>query len=125
MIVGFGVDIVSSERVQRIASKYGSRFLNRVFTPEEIQYCTSRAHGHIHLAGRFAAKEAVLKALGTGWRFGIAWNDIEVLNNVLGRPELRLSGRAREISNRIRARQFFVSISHDGAYAVAAVVMEG
>ena len=124
MIIGIGVDIVDGQRIRRISEKFGGKFTGRIFTAREIAYCSDRAEDYVHFAGRFAVKEAMFKALGTGWRFGILWKDIEVLNNSLGAPEISLHGKAREISEDLKTENILTSISHDGDYAVGMVVLE-
>src|ERR1700758_1611115 len=99
MIVGSGIDICEVDRIQTaIQSSYGRRFVERVFTPLEIAYAESKANKFERYAARFAAKEAGMKALGTGWRGGLSWRDLEVANLPSGRPTLRLSGKAAEIA---------------------------
>jgi holo-[acyl-carrier protein] synthase len=102
--------------------KHGELFLNRVFTAREIQYCSSRRAANQHYAGRWAAKEAVLKVLGTGWAKGIQWTDIEVVNEISGAPTIRLSNRAAEIAAERGIRYVQISISHCRAYATAFAV---
>ncbi len=124
MIIGIGVDIVDAERIRKINQKFGDKFLERVFTGNEIKYCMQKADSTMHLAGRFAVKEAMFKALGTGWRFGITWRDIEVCNNSIGAPTVKLSGKTLEYAQQSSADNIYASISHDGSYAVATVVLE-
>jgi holo-[acyl-carrier protein] synthase len=102
--------------------KHGELFLSRVFTTREIQYCSTRRAANQHYAGRWAAKEAVLKVLGTGWAKGIQWTDIEVVNEVSGAPTIRLSNRAAEIASERGIRNVLISISHCRAYATAFAV---
>ena len=98
-IVGHGIDIVETERIRRMCQEHGERFLDRVFTPLEQQYCTANPKRYYeHLAGRFAAKEAVLKVLGTGWRGGIAWTDIEIVKDTSGQPRSAPDRRMRSAS---------------------------
>ncbi|MCI0622957.1 MAG: holo-ACP synthase [Acidobacteria bacterium] len=125
MIVGIGVDIVEIEKLRRAMVRRGDRLRNRAFTAGEIAYCEERASRYQHYAGRFAAKEAVFKAIGTGWRGGIGWHDAEVKNEMSGKPVLILSGRALEIAHHMGVRQFWLSLSHTDRYAVAQVVLEG
>ena len=113
-----GVDIIEIERVHRALARHGRRFLGRVYTPLEAAFCKGRVS---ELAARFAAKEAVMKALGTGAR-GVAWREIEVLPDRRGKPLVYLYGRAKERAKRIGLRALEVSLSHEGDYAVAAVV---
>ena len=112
MIVGIGTDIVEIVRIARMIERHGDLFLNRVFTQEEVRYCQRRKNSYQHYAGRWAAKEAVLKALGTGWRRGISWRDIEVRNEAGGRPIIALYGGARDIFQERGIRELLISISH-------------
>ena len=115
-----GVDIIEIPRIKLVLARYGQRFLNRVFTPDEIAYCRGRAP---NLAGRFAAKEAAMKALGTGVR-GVSWKDIEVIRADSGAPSLRLHGRAEKRAERLQMSEMSLSISHSREYAVAFVVAQ-
>ena len=115
-----GVDIIEIPRIKQVLDRYGQRFLNRVFTPDEIAYCRGRAP---NLAGRFAAKEAAMKALGTGVR-GVSWKDIEVIRADSGAPSLRLHGRAEKRAERLQMSEMSLSISHSREYAVACVVAQ-
>ena len=115
-----GVDIIEIPRIKQVLDRYGQRFLKRVFTPDEIDYCRGRAP---NLAGRFAAKEAAMKALGTGVR-GVSWKDIEVVRAESGAPSVTLHGRAEERAVRLRLIDISVSISHSREYAVAFVVAQ-
>tara|TARA_B100001245_G_scaffold234868_1_gene221320 strand:+ start:1864 stop:2238 length:375 start_codon:yes stop_codon:yes gene_type:complete len=115
-----GVDIIEIPRIKQVLDRYGQRFLNRVFTPDEIAYCRGRAP---NLAGRFAAKEAAMKALGTGVR-GVSWKDIEVIRADSGAPSLRLHGRAKKRAERLQMSEMSLSISHSREYAVAFVVAQ-
>jgi holo-[acyl-carrier protein] synthase len=119
------VDVVKVERLAQSLARFGERMERRLFTEGELAYCRSFSDPLPHLAARFAAKEALLKALGTGLREGISWQDVEVVNNPLGKPELRLTGKARELAERCGARRSFLSLSHDGDVAIAMVVLEG
>ena len=115
-----GVDIIEIPRIKQVLDRYGQRFLNRVFTPAEIAYCRGRAP---NLAGRIAAKEAAMKALGTGVR-GVSWKDIEVIRADSGAPSLRLHGRAEKRAERLQMSEMSLSISHSREYAVAFVVAQ-
>ncbi|MCH7843056.1 MAG: holo-ACP synthase [Chloroflexi bacterium] len=115
-----GVDIIEIPRIQQVLDRYGQRFLKRVFTPDEIAYCRGRAP---NLAGRFAAKEATMKALGTGVR-GVNWKDIEVVRAESGAPSVKLHGRAEQRAERLRVGEISLSISHSREYAVAFVVAQ-
>ena len=121
-IVAHGVDLVQCSRIGAIWKRHGAHFLDRVFTPAEQDYCLDGKHAETRLAGRFAAKEAVLKALGTGWRGGIEWTDIETLPDPLGKPVTTLRGESLQVAGRIGVTHVLVSISHAGEYAVASAV---
>ena len=125
MILEIGVDLVEVERIKSISLKWGDRFEKRVFTPREINYCNSKKSRYQSLASRFAAKEAVFKALGTGWRFGLRWQDVEVVNDSLGKPNIILSGEAQQRAELMGAKKVMVSLSHTKKYAVAYVVLIG
>ena len=125
MILEIGVDLVEVERIKDISLKCGDKFEKRVFTPREIAYCNSKKSRYQSLASRFAAKEAVFKALGTGWRFGLRWQDVEVVNDLLGKPNIILSGEAQQRAELMGAKKVMVSLSHTKKYAVAYVVLIG
>jgi len=125
MIIGIGIDIIDIDRVKRIADEYGDDMITRIFTEDEIEYCKSKANHEINFAGRFAAKEAFLKALGSGLRSGINWSDIEILRDEFGKPVLFLSGTAKKHTEKLRVVGAHLSISHTAEYAVAVVVLEG
>ena len=125
MILGLGVDIVEVSRVDEAIQRYGERFLRRVFTPLEIDYCRGHRNAAERFAARFAAKEATMKALGTGWRRGIRWREIEVTNARSGKPQLHLAGKAQEMFYAVGGDQAHLSLSHTAAYALAQVVIEG
>ncbi|MCC6417655.1 MAG: holo-ACP synthase [Gemmataceae bacterium] len=118
-IVGIGTDIVECLRIGRMIEQHGELFLTRVFTPLEVRYCQRRKHATEHFAGRWAAKEAVFKCLGTGWRRGMCWTDIEVRNDHDGKPRVYLRGTSRDQAEQIRIGQILLSISHCRAYATA------
>jgi holo-[acyl-carrier protein] synthase len=118
-VVGVGTDIIECERIEAMLEKHGDVFLKRVYTQREIEYCTERKAAIQHYAGRWAAKEAVLKALGTGWAHGIQWTDVEVVNEVGGKPRIVLAGVAQELSQGQGIREMLISISHCKSYAVA------
>lgn len=123
MIRGIGVDIIEVDRIRRATVRWGDGFLSRVFTPGERRHAgVSRASAE-RLAGRFAAKEAVMKALGLGWR-RMAWHEIEIAGDPLGRPVVRLTGRAAQAAARLGVQAWFVSISHTRHLAVAHAVAE-
>lgn len=120
---GIGIDLVRIPRMREIIARWDERFLRRVFTEEEIAYCRRRRDPVPHFAGRFAAKEAALKALGTGLSMGINWREIEVRRERGGPPTLALSGRSREIGQRRGGRRMLLTITHDGDYAVAQAML--
>jgi holo-[acyl-carrier protein] synthase len=117
-----GVDMVACERLEEAVTRHGDRFMDRVFTDSEKAYCAGRKRRMEHLAGRFAAKEAVLKVLGTGWQNGIAWTDIEIVNLPSGQPEVRLSGRCKEIADGLGLTRILISISHIETHAIASAI---
>ena len=118
-IVGIGTDIVECVRIGRMIEQHGELFLTRVYTPWEIRYCQSRKNSTEHFAGRWAAKEAILKCLGTGWRKGIGWTDMEIRNNSQGAPMVSLCGMAKETADQLGISAVLISISHCRAYATA------
>ena len=124
MIVGTGVDIAEVSRVEAAIRRRGRRLLERVFTPAEIRYCESRRNKFERYAARFAAKEAAMKALGTGWRRGIRWRDIEISNLASGQPTLAFSGRAAERARKLGAQQISLSVSHAKDLVIAQVILE-
>lgn len=124
MIYGIGTDIVATSRFQRFIDDGNQAILKRIFTQPEREACCSRKDSASCLAARFAAKEAFLKALGTGLRDGISWQDMEVYNDSLGKPKLRLSGKTVELPQVQNLTGLHLSLSHDSGHAVAMVVLE-
>ena len=124
MIVGTGIDIVEVSRVEAAIARFGRRFLQRIFTDAEIRYCESKANRMERYAARFAAKEAGMKALGTGWSGGVAWRDLEVAREPGGRPTLALRGRAAQHAVRLGVKRTSLSVSHIATQAVAQVILE-
>jgi holo-[acyl-carrier protein] synthase len=124
MIVGTGIDIAEVERIAQSIARFGGRFKERVFTPDEIRYCESKANKAERYAARFAAKEAGMKALGTGWSRGVRWQDIEVRRPPGGRPTLAFHGRAGEIFAQLGGVRAHLSITHTEENAMAFVVLE-
>jgi holo-[acyl-carrier protein] synthase len=118
-ILGIGTDIVECPRIGKMIEQHGELFLRRVYTVREIRYCQSRKHAIEHFAGRWAAKEAILKAMGTGRSQGIIWTSIEVRNGQNGRPQVMVCGAAREIASQRGIGEILVSISHCRTYATA------
>ena len=123
MIAGIGIDLVKINRIQEAVQKWDKRFLNRVFTPLELQYCFARLDPYLHLSGRFAVKEAAFKALGTGWRSGVRWIEIEILNNPQGKPMVTTTGRVKQLMADLGVANIHVSISHDTDYAIGQVIL--
>ncbi len=121
MITGIGVDSLEIDRIGRIIGTHGATFLQRVFTPEEIRYCTGKRNAAQHFAARFAAKEAVSKALATGVRGEFSWRNIEVMNDALGQPHIAFTGSLKNVLAHARVH---VSLSHSHSHVVAMVVME-
>jgi holo-[acyl-carrier-protein] synthase len=122
MIVGIGIDIAEIARIKRLLGREG--FAEKIFTPSEIAFSEKHSAPEISLAGRFAAKEAIMKALGTGWAKGVSWRDITITHDEAGKPSVELTGEAGRIADRLGAAAIFVSISHTGDYAVAQAVAE-
>ena len=118
-VFGIGTDIIECLRIAQMIERHGELFINRVYTDHEIAYCRARKAATQHFAGRWAAKEAVLKALGTGWRRGISWRDIEVRNQPSGQPVIALRGGARDVIEATGIQQMLISISHCRSHATA------
>ena len=121
-IIAHGIDLVDFPRIEEMIKQHGERFLNRVFTDAERAYAEANKNGTEKLAGRFAAKEAILKLMGTGWRGKIAWTDIEIINNPTGQPEVTLSGEVETIAAKLGIRHISVSITHTANFAIASAV---
>ena len=124
MISGLGVDIAEVDRIQAAIERHGAAYLRRVFTTQEREYCEQFKNRYERYAGRFAAKEAAMKALGTGWRRGVRWVDLEVVREIGGRPSLALSGEAGEIAKRLGVKHVALSITHTATQALAQVIFE-
>lgn len=122
MIVGLGTDIVEIVRIGRMIERHGEQFINRVYTAEEVKHCQRRKHSYEHFAGRWAAKEAVMKALGTGFIRGVGFRDIEVLPRKSGQPVVELHGGAREVAERQEIDDILITISHCRTYATATAI---
>jgi holo-[acyl-carrier protein] synthase len=125
MIRGLGIDVVQVSRIEDAVRRHGDRFLNRLFTETERAYCAQHREPGRHYAARFAAKEAAMKALGTGWSSAVSWKAIEVVNLPSGQPTLQLSGPALERSRQLGATTALVTLTHDAGLAQACVVLEG
>lgn len=120
--IAHGVDMVACDRLAESIRRHGRKFLDRVFTSAEQEYCLGKKREIEHLAGRFAAKEAVLKVLGTGWRNGIRWTDVEVRNEPSGQPRVSLDGECRRIADEIGLGEILISISHIQTHAIASAI---
>jgi holo-[acyl-carrier protein] synthase len=137
MIIGIGIDLVRISRIQEMLKRWEDRFLNRVFTPSEIVSAQKKKSQHIpsqgshpsqaafRLSGLFAVKEAVLKGLGIGFQMGVGWQEIETWHNNLGKPVTTLSGKVQQIAREQGVSEIFVSLSHEGDYAIAQVILTG
>ncbi len=123
MIFGVGTDIIEVKRIEKLIEK-SSRFRDRVFTRKEIEYCERKKNRAYSYAARFAAKEAFFKALGTGWRKGVAFKDVEVINEPSGKPELVLYGKSKEITKKNQIKNIHVSLSHVSEFAHSVVILE-
>jgi len=121
-IVAHGIDLVDCPRIEQMIQRHGERFLKRVFTDAERAYARANRNEMEKLAGRFAAKEAILKLMGTGWRGKIAWTDIEVINNAVGQPEVTLSGEVKAIAEALGITHISISITHTANFAIASAV---
>jgi holo-[acyl-carrier protein] synthase len=124
LIVGLGVDITEVDRIQSAIEVSGERFLRRIYTPAERAYCEQFRNKYERFAGRFAAKEAAMKALGTGWRRGVRWVDFEVVRESGGRPTISLAGAAKEIAAQLGVKTISLSITHTAVQALAQVIFE-
>lgn len=124
MIVGTGVDIVEVPRVAAAIERFGQRFVQRIYTEAEVRYCESKANKMERYAARFAAKEAALKAIGTGWTRGVSWRDVEVQRERGGRPTLAFTGKAAEFAARLGMKRVSLSLSHTKEQAIAQVILE-
>jgi holo-[acyl-carrier protein] synthase len=125
MIIGTGVDLAEVGRIREAIERYGDRFMRRIYTESEIAYVERKANRFERYAGRFAAKEAGMKAIGTGWKRGVRWQDFEVSNLPSGRPTLRLHGEAARIAEKMGVKTISLSITHTGELGMAQVILEG
>jgi holo-[acyl-carrier protein] synthase len=125
MIVGTGIDLAEVPRISQSIARFGNRFLRRVFTDGEIRYCESKANRAERYAARFAAKEAAMKALGTGWNHGVRWVDCEVVRMPGGRPTIAFHGKAAEFAAKLGMKNAALSLSHTAEQAIAQVILEG
>jgi holo-[acyl-carrier protein] synthase len=124
MIVGIGTDLAEVDRIAESIERFGDRFLNRIYSERERQYSLRKANPAERFAARFAAKEAGMKAIGTGWRHGVTWHDFEVLNEPGGRPVLGLSGVAATVAARMGVKHISLSLTHTAQMAMAVVILE-
>jgi holo-[acyl-carrier protein] synthase len=124
MIVGTGIDIAEVPRIRQSIERFGERFLQRIYTEGERRYCDSKANRMERYAARFAAKEAAMKALGTGWNHGVRWRDCEIVRMPGGRPTIAFHGKAGEFAARLGVRNTALSISHTAEQAIAQVILE-
>jgi holo-[acyl-carrier protein] synthase len=125
MILGTGVDLAEVDRIRAAIARNGRRFIERIYTPAEIAYVERKANRFERYAGRFAAKEAGMKAIGTGWRRGVRWQDFEVSNLPSGRPTLKLHGEAAHIAEQLGVKLISLSITHTAELGMAHVILEG
>ncbi|MCC7155714.1 MAG: holo-[acyl-carrier-protein] synthase [Bryobacterales bacterium] len=125
MILGNGIDLAEVERIKNSIERFGDRFIERVYTPRERAYVERKANRYERYAARFAAKEAGMKAIGTGWRGGIRWHDFEVTNLASGRPTLTLHGIAEQVAARMGVKSISLSLTHTAQYGMAFVILEG
>ncbi|HEY6390969.1 MAG TPA: holo-ACP synthase [Bryobacteraceae bacterium] len=124
MIVGIGIDLAEVDRIRAAIERYGRRFIERIYTEKEIAYVERKANKYERYAGRFAAKEAGMKAVGTGWKRGVRWRDFEVTNLPSGRPTLQLYGEAAKFAEQLGVRNIALSITHTKAEGMAIVILE-
>jgi holo-[acyl-carrier protein] synthase len=124
-IIGIGTDITECLRIARMIERHGELFIGRVYTPEEIKYCQSRKQATQHFTGRWAAKEAILKAIGTGWRRGISWRDMEIRNEPGGKPVVAVRGGVKDVVEQLGIAEIQVSISHCRSHASAFAIAIG
>ena len=113
-----GIDITDVKKIEELSNRHKG-FIERVYTPREINYCKRKRNKYQHFAGRFAAKESILKAIGTGWTNNIKWTDIEILNDPSGKPKVVVHGKLKELLEKKRIKDILISISHNRSYAVA------
>jgi holo-[acyl-carrier protein] synthase len=124
MIVGTGIDIAEVPRIAESIKRFGDRFIARIFTEGEIHYCDSKANRVERYAARFAAKEAAMKAIGTGWNHGVSWQDIEVTRQPGGRPTILFHRKAAEFAAKLGAKHIALSLTHTKDFAMAQVILE-
>ncbi len=125
MILGTGIDLAEVDRIRHAIERHGHRFIDRIYTSSEIAYVESKANKFERYAARFAAKEAGMKAIGTGWKRGVRWQDFEVANLPSGKPTLKLHGVAAEVAAKLGVRSVALSITHTALQGMALVILEG
>lgn len=121
MLIGIGIDIIEIDRIKSSVENYGKRFLSKIYTPAELEYCLSKANKYQHLAARFAAKEAVYKALATGWQEVMSWQDIEIANEPSGMPQVTLCGKLKKFLAEDKSLK--ISISHSDNYVTCMAII--
>ncbi len=124
-ILGIGMDIVETKRIAESIERFGDRFLSRIFSEEEVAYAQSMKHPHLHLAARFAAKEAISKAFGTGIGREMGWRELEIIREPSGRPRVVLHGKAEAYAKKLGVQEIHISLSHTAEYGAASAVIEG
>lgn len=124
MILGLGTDLAEVERISKSVERFGERFLTRIYTPQERAYAMRKANWAERLAARFAAKEAAMKAMGTGLSGGVSWQHVEVANEPSGRPTLRLTGVARQVADALGVKRISLSLTHTTEMAMSVVILE-
>lgn len=124
MIVGLGLDIAEIDRIEAAIKRHGAPFLERIYTAGEVAYCEKHKSRYERYAARFAAKEAAMKALGTGWSHGVRWRDIEVVRGASGKPSLKLEGKAQDVAAKLGVKNIALTITHSGNWALAEVIFE-
>ena len=124
MIVGIGTDIVDNKRIHSVISKHGDRFINRVFSRREAEHLRKFAYARERVAVSFAAKEAFVKALGMGFRYGISFSDMEITRDRRGKPHMKLSGKAAEFADNMGAKRIHLTLSHEKSHSLAVVILE-
>jgi len=124
MICGIGIDLVENERLEKIVAKWGTKFLKRIYTEQEIKYCSKHVYSSINYGARFAAKESFLKALGIGLGMGVTLKEIEVIHDEKGKPDLRLYGSAKKQIEKRNIEKIHLSLTHTKRYATAIIILE-
>lgn len=121
-IIGLGTDIIEIARIKKSIEEYGEKFLNKIFTINEIEYCQNKKNSFQHYAVRFAAKESVMKVFATGWRLGVNWKNIEIVNTNSGEPKIRILNETKKIQKKLSIKKIFISLSHSENYAAATAI---